>query len=83
MITFSDDGDGFDLMGEVEGLFHGLVHRSERSEVDHHRGIGVFRNRFCGGGVDRDQCLVSAPVQLGVVVAVEGENLQSNKVEFE
>jgi hypothetical protein len=38
----------------------------------------VFRNGFCGGGVDRNQSLICAPVQLGVVVAIEGENLQGN-----
>ena len=70
-------------MGEVEGLLHGLVHRSKRGEVDHHCSIGVFRNSFCGGGVDRNQSLVSAPVQLRVVVAVERENLQGNDEEIE
>ena len=45
-----------------------------------HRGIGVFGDRLRGGGVDRDQRFVRAPVQLGVVVAVEWENLQEGNV---
>ena len=36
----------------------------------------MFGNRFGSGGVDRNQGLVCAPVELGVVVAVERKHLQ-------
>ena len=63
-------------MRKVQRLFDGLVHRAERGEVDHHGGVRVFGNRFGSGGVDRNQGLIGAPVQLGVVVAVKRKHLQ-------
>mmetsp|Transcript_70290 Transcript_70290/g.147152 ORF Transcript_70290/g.147152 Transcript_70290/m.147152 type:complete len:227 (+) Transcript_70290:1116-1796(+) len=50
--------------------FHGsLVHGPERGEVDEDADVGVLRHCFLGGGIDWHQDLLSAPIELHIVVA--------------
>mmetsp|Transcript_71915 Transcript_71915/g.155306 ORF Transcript_71915/g.155306 Transcript_71915/m.155306 type:complete len:858 (-) Transcript_71915:25-2598(-) len=71
--ALSDDRHGLDV-----GIHHGiegrLVDRAEGGEVDEDGGLRVLRAGLLRRGVDRHENLLSAPVELHVVVAREGED---------
>src|SRR3954447_1666153 len=68
--TLRDDGDGLDLREskDVEG---GGVHGTAGSEVDDDVGVRVLLDGLFDRGVNREQGLLGAPVELLDVVTTE------------
>ena len=69
--TFSDDGDRFDLR-ELKNLLCARVDGTRRGKVDDDIDIGVLLDGLREGGVDGQQRLLRAPVELLDVVTAEG-----------
>eukprot|EP00123_Amoebidium_parasiticum_P009668 comp19635_c0_seq1/m.23182 comp19635_c0_seq1/g.23182 ORF comp19635_c0_seq1/g.23182 comp19635_c0_seq1/m.23182 type:complete len:487 (+) comp19635_c0_seq1:1309-2769(+) len=68
--TLGNDGNHLDL-GELHGLNGGVVGRAEGGKVDHHIDLGILLQGRADVGVDGDQHLLGAPVELLHVEAPE------------